>query len=63
MIERERNSNQCWNKDECRYKCKKHHNCENDYVWNPVKCNCENKKYLVSIMDYSLITCDEIIES
>ena len=31
-------------------------------VWNPVTCNCENGKYLVSIMDGSAIMCDEIIE-
>ena len=37
--------------------------CEKDYVWNPATCNCENAKYLASIMDYSIITCDEIIES
>ena len=34
-----------------------------DYVWNPVTCNCENGKYLASIMDDSAIMCDEIIES
>ena len=49
------NSNQWWNKDECRYKYKKHHISENDYVCNPVKRNCENEKYLVSIMDDSVI--------
>ena len=37
--------------------------CEKDYVWNPATCNCENEKYLASIMDYSMVTCDEIIES
>ena len=26
-------------------------------------CNCENGKYLTSVMDDSAITCDEIIES
>ena len=34
-----------------------------DYLWNPATCNCENGKYLESIMDGSAITCDEIIES
>ena len=28
--------------------------------WNPATCNCENGKYLASIMDDSVITCDEI---
>ena len=31
--------------------------------WNPATCNCENGKYLASIMDDSMITCNEIIES
>ena len=30
---------------------------------NPATCNCENGKYLASIMDYSAIACNEIIES
>ena len=33
------------------------------HVWNPATCNCKNGKYLASIMDDSMITCDEIIES
>ena len=37
--------------------------CEKDYVWNPAICNCENGKYLASIMDDLAITCDKIIES
>ena len=32
-------------------------------VWNPTTRNCENGKYLGSIMDDSVITCHEIIES
>ena len=31
--------------------------------WNPATCNCENGKYLASIMDDSAIMCDEVIES
>ena len=42
---------------------KKHHACEKDYVWNPAKCNCENGKYLASIVNDSAIMCDETIES
>ena len=34
-----------------------------DYVWNPARCIGENGKYLASIMDDSVITCDETIKS
>ena len=37
--------------------------CEKDYVWNPVTCNCENEKYLASIMDDSANICDEVMKS
>ena len=33
-----------------------------NYVWNPATCNCENGKYLASIMDDSAIICDEVIK-
>ena len=49
--------------NECRYKCKKRHVCEKDYASNPATCNCENGKYLASIMDDSAIAYDEIVES
>ena len=52
-----------WNNDKCWRECKKRHVCEKDYVWNPAACNCENGKYLASIMEDSAIVCDEIIES
>ena len=42
---------------------KKHHVCEKYYVWNPATCNCENWKYLPSIMDDLAIKCDEIMKS
>ena len=32
-------------------------------VWNPATCNCENWKYLESIIDDSAIICDEVIKS
>ena len=32
------------------------------YIWSPSTCICENGKYLPSIMDDSVIMCDEIIE-
>ena len=56
-------SNKWWNNDKYRCECKKHHICEKDYVWNPATCNCENGKYLASIKDDSVITCDEVIKS
>ena len=31
------------------------------YGWNPSMCICENDKYLKSIADTSVITCDEVI--
>ena len=32
-------------------------------IWNPAICCCENGKYLGSIIDDSLITCDEIVDA
>ena len=43
--------------------CKKRHVCYKDYIWNPSTCSCENGKHLASIMDDSVILCDEITES
>ena len=57
------NWNQCWNNNECRCEFKNHHICGKYYVWNPATCNCENGKYLASIMDDSKIICDEVIKS
>ena len=37
--------------------------CENNYVWNPATCNCENGKYFASIMNGSAIICDEVIDA
>ena len=36
---------------------------KNIYIWNPAACCCENGKYLASIIDNSVITCDEIINA
>ena len=36
--------------------------CEKDFTWNPAICSCENGKYLVNVMDDSVITRDEILE-
>ena len=57
------NSDYWWNKDKCRCDCKKHHLWEKDYVLNSATCNCENGKYLASIIDNSGIMCNEVIES
>ena len=55
------NSSQWWNNDKCFCECKKHHICWKYYIWNPSTCHCENGKYLASIMDDSVILCDEFI--
>ena len=34
-----------------------------DYIWNPSTCGFKNRKYLASIIDDSVITCDDVIES
>ena len=59
------NSNQKWNNDKCRCECKnprKHHVCRKKFFFNPATCSCINSKYLASIIDNSVIMCDEIIE-
>ena len=56
-------SDQKWNVNKCRCECKKHHTCEKDYIWNPDTCSCKNGKYLASIIDNSVIRCDEIIDA
>ena len=33
-----------------------------DYICNPATCSRENGKYLTSIIDNSVMTCDEVIE-
>ena len=38
----------------------KSHVCEKDYVRNPATCDWKNGKYLTSILDNSVIICDEI---
>ena len=32
-----------------------------DYSWNPSTCICENRRYSKSIVDNSVIVCDEIL--
>ena len=57
------NSDQWSNNIKCWYEYKNHHVCEKDYVWNPATFNCENGKYLASIMDDSAFTCNKTIKS
>ena len=60
------NSNQKCNNDKRRCECKnpkEHHVCEKDYIWNPATYTCKNGKYLGSIIDDSVVACDEIIEA
>ena len=57
------NSDQWWNNNKCRCKCKKRHVFEKDHIWNPAKCSCKNGKYLAIIRYDSGNTCDETIES
>ena len=52
------NSDQWCNNDKCQCECKKCNICAKDNSWNPVTCNCENGKYIASIMDDSAIMCD-----
>ena len=56
------NSNQKWNYDKYWCEFENHVICEKDYIWNPARCSCKNGKYLASITDDTVITCDEIIE-
>ena len=55
------NSNQKRNNKTCQCECKNYCTFKKDYSWNPSICICENRKYLKSIADTSVIKCDEII--
>ena len=59
--ERKCNSKHKWNNDKCWCKCKDIYMWKK-YIWNPAICNCKNRKYLASIIDNSVIMCDEIME-
>ena len=56
------NSDQKQINNKCQCECKKHNICETDCICNPARCSCENGKCLASIIDDSVITCDEIID-
>ena len=49
------------NNETCQCECKNYHACKKGYFWKPSTCICENNKYLISIVDTSLIKCDEIV--
>ena len=49
-----------WNNDKLRCECKKYYICEKDYILSPATCSCKNGKYLTSVIDDSVVMCDEI---
>ena len=53
--------NQKQNKKSCKCESKNYRKCEKDYSWNPSTCICKNKKYLKSIVNTSVIKCNEIV--
>ena len=62
---RQCNSNQKWNNNKCWCKCKFQKNImcvKKNYIWNPRTCCCENGKYVISIIDDLMSSCDEIIK-
>ena len=60
------NSNQKWNKDKYRCKCKnilqKIMSAKNIYIWNPATCSCKNGRFAGIIISDAVIMCGEIIE-
>ena len=42
---------------------KEHNSCKKDYIWNPATCSCKTDKDLASIIDDSVIICDETIDA
>ena len=54
-------SNEKWNNDKCQSKCKKYRTHKKDLSWNTSACIYENSRYLKSIVDNSVIVCDEIM--
>ena len=59
------NLNQKWNIDKCLCQGKnpKEHHVSKKFKWNPAICSCENGKYLGSIIDNSVIRCNDFIET
>ena len=46
-----------------REKIEKNIVCAKVFIWIPATCSCKNGKYLASIIDNSVITCDEITDA
>ena len=40
-----------------------HHVCEKYFIWNPATYTCKNGKYVASIIDDSVLTCEEMKEA
>ena len=62
--DRKCNSNQKWNNDKCWCECKnqkEHRVCEKDYNWNFATFQCDNVKYLASVINDSVIKYHEIM--
>ena len=59
------NLNQKLKKNKCRCECKyfRKNMYEKGYIWDPDKCSCENSRDGKSIIDDSVIMCDEIMET
>ena len=53
---------QKWNNNKWWCQCQKHHICKKDYICNIATCNSKNGKYLLSIIDNSVIVFDEVID-
>ena len=56
------NSNQKWDNNKYQYECKMYLMCQKDYSWNPSTCVFGISTYLETIVDDSIIVCDEIIK-
>ena len=63
---RKYNSDRNWNSDKFRCECKnleENRVFQKNYIWKSAIFNAENGKYLARILDDSVITCDEIVNS
>ena len=57
---------QKWNNHKCWCKCKNQKEdrvCQNSYICNPGAFACETRKYLRSIIDDSVVTCNDTINA
>ena len=55
---------QIWNNNKCQCKSKnpRKNVCEG-YIWNPATCGCKNCRYAESIIEDSVIMCDQGIDT